>query len=350
MCSFPILDTEHHLEQVAVGVYPITSLYVAHSCRPNAALLYKQNIQSIITLEDILPGEPVTITYIDLIQTKDQRTKELKDKFGNDYVCHCVRCEGDLSIVDQALDKGESLGVSPEDGFKLMSEHLKTWSILDMVRQAETKSKDSWSPIQILEPPQFAHFVGRIAAPDIYYASIDSRKHSTLGNNAHKIFAKEDRAHLAQRIPPAMAALLNVPQIPAFTLSYIRAAETLLTQKMSEGKWVETSRCALYLFVVYRLIYPPIHPKVAYHTLILARSGWNALVEMELIGVDRKLERIYANGTRTWMELAKSVVDITFGRESSLWREVIELQWVADREQKVRSATSSSANTTTATV
>lgn len=335
VCSFPILDTEHHLEQVAVGVYPITSLYVSHSCRPNAALVYKQDVQSIITLEDILPGEPVTITYIDLIATKAQRTKELKDKFGKDFECRCMRCAGDLRIVDQALDKGESLGLTPEEGMKLMSEHLKSWSVLDMVRHAEKRLKDSWSPIQVLDPPQFAHFVSRIAAPDIYYASIDGRKHQ-LSQSVYKVYAKEDRAHLLQRIPSAMEALLNVPQIPSFSLSVIRAAEVLLAQRMSEGKWVETSRCALYLFVVYRLIYPPLHPKLAYHTLILARSGWNALVEMELIGVERKLERIYANGTRAWLELARSVVDITFGRESTLWRDVVELQWVADREQKVK--------------
>lgn len=338
VCSFPILDPEHHLEQVAVGVYPITSLYVGHSCRPNAALVYKQGTQSIITLDDILPGEPITIAYVDLINTKEGRSATLKQRFGDDYVCHCSRCEGELSIVDTALEKAESLGLTAEDGHKLMSEHIKTWSVLDMVRHAEQREKDSWSPIQVLEPPQFAHFVSRIAAPDIYYASIDDKKKPLLGSR-HKIAVKEDRAQLLQRIPIVMTALLNVPQVPSFTLSAIRAAEALLTQRIQEECWVEASRCALYLFVVYRLIYPPLHPKVAYHTLILARSGWNSLVEMELIGVEKKLERIYANGTRTWIELARNAVDITFGRETSLWRDVVELQWVYEREQKVRGST-----------
>ncbi|KAG2196376.1 hypothetical protein INT47_012880 [Mucor saturninus] len=336
-CSFPIFDHEHNLNQVAVGVYPITSLYVGHSCRPNAAVLYKQDTQAIITLEDILPGEPITIAYVDLISTKGQRAEELKKRFGDDYKCHCIRCEGDLAVVDMALEKGESLQLTPEDGLKLVNEQIESWSVLEMIRNGEVRDKDSWSPIQVLEPPQFTHFVSRIAAPAIYYASIDDKKYPSSAS-MYKSYVKEDRAQLLLRLPAAMTAVLNVPQVPAFTLSAIRAAENVLLQKISEANWVETSRCALYLFVVYRLIYPPYHPKLAYHTLILARSGWNALVEMELIGVDRKLERIYANGTRTWIELAKDVIDTTFGRDSNLWRDVVELQWVYDREQKVKAA------------
>jgi hypothetical protein len=336
LSSFPILDPEHHLEQMAVGVYPVTSLYVTHSCRPNAALLYKQSMQSIITLDDILPGEAITISYVDLISTKAQRTKALQERFGPDFVCHCIRCEGELASIDAALEKGESLGISYEEGLTLLSEHIKSWSVLDMVRVAELREKDSWSPIQVMDPPQFAHFVSRIAAPDMYYGTMDDRKNSQ--DKTYKVSLKEDRAYLLQRIPQVMMALLEVPQIPAFTISMIRAAEELLLQRILKGRWVETSRCALYLFVVYRLLYPPLHPKLAYHTLILARSGWNALVEMELIGVEKKLERIYANGTKTWIELARNAIEASFGRESNLWRDVIELQWVYERERNIRSS------------
>ncbi|KAG2230451.1 hypothetical protein BDF21DRAFT_431770 [Thamnidium elegans] len=337
VCSFPILDPDQQLEPVAVGVYPITSLFVGHSCRPNAAVIYKQGTQSIITLEDILPGESITIAYVDLISTKEQRWTELRKKFGQDYKCDCIRCQGDLALIDTALEKGESLGLTADDGRKLLSENLLSWSILDMLRDAEVREKDSWSPIQVLEPPQFTHFVSRIAFPTVYYASIDDKKHHN-SPSLYKAYVKEDRAHIIQRLPAAMTALLNVPQVPAFTIATIRAAESLLLEHIAEGNWVKTSRCALYLFVIYRVIYPPFHPKLSYHTLILARSGWNALVEMELIGMERKLERIYANGTRTWIELAKDAIDTTFGRESNFWRDIIELQWVYDREQKVKGA------------
>jgi len=137
------------MDQVAVGVYPITSLFVSHSCRPNAAVLYKQGTQSLLTLDDILPGEPITIAYVDVVSTKAQRTQALKEKFGQDYACHCTRCEGDLAIVDVALDKGESLGFTEQDGMELMSKHIRSWSVLDMVKHAEAKEKDNLGATRI---------------------------------------------------------------------------------------------------------------------------------------------------------------------------------------------------------
>ncbi|KAI9481303.1 MAG: hypothetical protein EXX96DRAFT_566181 [Benjaminiella poitrasii] len=335
LSSFPILDTENHLEQVAVGIYPITSLFVGHSCRPNAAVIYKKSTQYIITLEDVLPGEPITIAYVDLINTRARRTQALKDKFGPHFECQCQRCQGELACLDAALEKGEACGLNEQEALDLMSRCLKAWSILDMVKHAQAKEKDSWTPIQILEPPQFAHFVSRIAAPDIFYAFVDDKKRLPR-ESVCRVFSKEDRAYLRQRILVAMSALISVPQIPAFSLATIRAADSLLLKRITEGSWVEASRCASYLIIIYRLIYPPLHPKVSYHTLILARSSWNALVEMELIGVDKKIEKIYEIGSGSWIEIAINAIDATFGRETSLWRDVIELQWVYDRERKVR--------------
>ncbi|KAI8337860.1 hypothetical protein BD560DRAFT_339677 [Blakeslea trispora] len=335
-CSFPIEDTEHYLDQIALGVYPITALLVRHSCRPNAALIYKQDTQHIIALEDILPGEPVTISYVNLVSTKSQRATELKQRFGQDYQCHCIRCEGDLVSLDKALDKGELLALSEQGALAMVEEQIKQWSVLEMMRSAEQREKDSWSPLKVLKLPEFAHFVSRIGAPDIYYASIGSKK-NPLPDNIYKQFIKEDRINLTQRIPLAAMAILNVPKVPAFTVAAIQAAEKVLKHRIMGGRWVEASRCALYLYVAYRLLYPLLHPKLAYHTLVLARSGWNALVEMELVGVERKLERIYANGARTWIELAKFAVSTTFGSSSNLWRDVVELQWVYDRERKVKS-------------
>jgi hypothetical protein len=59
-------------------------------------------------------------------------------------------------------------------------------------------------------------------------------------------------------------------------------------------------------------------------------------VELELIGVNKKLERIYANGVTNWIEIGKDAIEATFGKGTSLWRDIIELQWVYNREQKVK--------------
>ncbi|KAI7902189.1 uncharacterized protein BX663DRAFT_436112 [Cokeromyces recurvatus] len=339
LSSFPILDTEHHLDQVAIGVYPATSLLTNHSCCPNAALLYKQSTQYIVTIEDILPGEPITIAYVDLINTRARRMQKLKERFGPHFECQCMRCQGELSCLDAALEKGEECGLTEVEAVELMSRSIKTWSVLDMIKHAQMREKDSWSSIQVLEPPQFAHFVSRIAAPDIFYAFVEDKK-LLPRESTYRVFSKEDRAYLRQCIKIVINTLLTVPHTPAFSLATIHAAESLLIDRIKRGSWVEASRCASYLIVVYRLIYPPLHPKVSYHTLILARSSWNALVEMELIGVNKKLENIYDVGTGNWIEIAKNAIDTTFGRDTTLWRDIIELQWVHDRERKVKKSTS----------
>jgi hypothetical protein len=329
--TFPILDPEHHLKQVAVGVFPLTSLYVQHSCRPNAAAVYKQGVQHLIALEDIAPGETITISYVDLALTKEQRWKELKARFGNDFHCDCIRCDGELSGIDEVLAKGETLGLSKQDGIGLMSNAIVTWNILEMAKKAEQRESDSWTPLQVLEPPEFTHFVIRLIAPDIYYPIMDYKK-----RYKYKLSLKENRVAVLKRLPDALSALLNVPQVPAFSRACISAAEDLLLERIAQNKWVEASRLALYLFVVYRIIYPPLHPRLSYHILILARSSWNALVELELIGVNKKLERIYANGVTNWIEIGKDAIEATFGKGTSLWRDIIELQWVYNREQKVK--------------
>jgi hypothetical protein len=334
MSWFLIVEAEHHFEQFAVGVYPITSLYIRHSCRPNSAAIYIKGVQHIIALEDISPGEPITISYVDLTATKQERLVELRKRFGPDYECDCIRCSGKLQTIDAVLEKGENeLGLTKKDCIELINQHIKSWSVLEMVKQAEKREKDDWSSIQLLAPPEFTHFVGRLATPDIFHPTTDQK--DTV---QYKVNVAKDRDALLDRIPDVMAMLLKVPKVPSFTTSCIKAAEEVLLERIAQNNWVEASRCSLYLFVAYRLLYPPLHPKLAHHTLVLARAGWNSMMQMELIGDDKKLERIYAIGTRSWLDLAKDIVEVVFGKESAFWRDVVELEWVYDREQKVKNS------------
>ncbi|KAI8978620.1 hypothetical protein BDB01DRAFT_799448 [Pilobolus umbonatus] len=325
MCRFPIYDSEQRLEQVAVGVYPITPLYISHSCRPNCALVYKQDVQYLMAIQDISPGEPLSITYVDLVSSKEQRTLDLQTQFGPDYMCHCIRCEGELSVLDEILDRPDTMTESEASQF--MDLTLQSWSVLEMAKVSEEEDK-ARSPRQVLDPPEFVRYVSRLAVPEIYFAATDSQKH------LHRPHHRDDRVKLVR----ALNRLNNVPHIPSLSLSTIHAAENILQEQIAHSQWVGASRCALYLYVVYRLFYPPMHPKLAYHSLILARSGWNALIEMELVGIGKKLERIYANGTRTWIELARESIYTVFGKDTNLWRDVIELEWVYNREQKVKGA------------
>ncbi|KAI8149881.1 hypothetical protein BJV82DRAFT_641771 [Fennellomyces sp. T-0311] len=324
--TFDILDHDQHLDPIARGIYPLTSLYVRHSCRPNAGVVYKRGAQLIVALDDIQPGEPITISYVDLVQSKSERMAELKQRFGNSFECHCSRCEGDYAGLDHLLD------ASPEErpGFDEaeLEKQCQTWNILNMVKAYQTIATP-----RVLDASNYTHYTSRILAPDIYKPLTD---HHRRHDNAYHLFAKEDKVLTARRVVPALVALSQVPSVPAFTLQTIRAARSLLRRLISENRWVEASRCALYLFVTYRLIYPPLHPTLSYHNLIVARASWNSLVQLELAGIGRKLERIYENGVRTWIAIARESVLHTFGQETNLWREIVELQWVFERDQKLK--------------
>lgn len=319
--AFDIVDHEHHLDRVAVGVYPLTARYVRHSCRPNCGVVYKRGAQVLVALEDLPPGTPLTISYTDLICTRAERHASLRARFGQDFVCTCARCAGEYADLDALLDRPGDPEVVARDR---LLEQCKTWSILDMTKRYAS-GLESRSPTRALDAPNFTHFVSRIIAPEIYRPT-DNRRHQR---------AKEEHFTLAERILPALHALSQVPNTPAFSAGHIRAAQNLLMHYMKNDRWVEASRAALYLFVVYRLIYSPLHPVLSYHSLILARASWNSLVQLELAGIGRKLEKVYLTGIRTWIDVAREEVATTFGQECSLWREIIELQWVFERDQKL---------------
>ncbi|KAI9494373.1 hypothetical protein BDB00DRAFT_818915 [Zychaea mexicana] len=300
--TFEIVDHDQYLDTIALGVYPITSLYVRHSCRPNTGAVYKRGVQLLVALDDIAAGEPITLSYVDLLESKAERMQQLTQRFGPDYACHCARCTGDYAILDQLLD------ASPESrpGYDEaeLERQCQTWNVLNMVKAYQTIATP-----RVLDASNYTHYTSRIMAPDIYAPVTTPRHHHHHHSNEDLHFlGKESKVMTARRVVPA-----QVPSVPAFTLQSLRAAR-------NESRWVEASRCALYLFVTYRLVYPTLHPTF----LIVARSAWNSL----LAGIGRKLERIYENG----VPVARESVYHTFGQETNLWREI----WVFERDQKLK--------------
>ncbi|KAI9260473.1 hypothetical protein BDA99DRAFT_572583 [Phascolomyces articulosus] len=357
--TFDIVDHDQYLDPIALGIYPLTSLYVRHSCRPNTGVVYKRGVQLLIALDDISPGESITISYVDLLQSKAERMQELRQRFGPDFECHCPRCEGDFAILDDLL--GASTEERPGYDEAELERQCQTWNVLNMVKAYQTIATP-----RVLDASNYTHYTSRIMAPDIYSPAISSNNSNHTRNHNHLLplhnhhrhhhhntnygngnddssnysgfhfHAKENKILTAKRVLPALGALSQVPSVPAFTLQSLRSARKLLRRMISENRWVEASRCALYLFVTYRLVYPTLHPTLSYHSLIVARACWNSLVQLELAGLGHKLERIYENGVRTWIAVARESVYYTFGQETNLWREIVELQWVFERDQKLK--------------
>jgi hypothetical protein len=344
IASFVITDTSLHLEPIGVGIYPITSQYVRHSCRPNAGLIYDQGNQIIVALEDIQPNTPVTISYVDLIATKEQRHKALTERFGFDFECDCARCQGKYQALDYLFARGESLPTEQLEHRLL--EQLKSWSVLEMIKEYAAKGFDvsRASPSEsALDAPHLAHVICKMIAPDLYMFALTNK---TLKKSKAAMYYNRlsplpqlnyGPAEDDTRILPVLEALvLREPQSSFLTIEGIKTAERVFIKLVTEGRWVEASRCSIYLFMVYRLIYPALYPKLVCHVLLLSRANWNSLVQLELAGIGKKLERIYEKGLQLWIKVAKTSISKVFGRESTLWREILEIQWLFDRDQKLK--------------
>ncbi|KAL0080309.1 hypothetical protein J3Q64DRAFT_1759447 [Phycomyces blakesleeanus] len=326
--AFVIQDPDQHLDPIALGLYPLTSLHIPHSCQPNAGVIYKGSQQVVIAVTDISADEPITLSYVDLVSTKQDRLEALQARFGPEYVCHCARCEA-TDGIDYLLER------CPPKDISHIPQEIKTWSVLDKVKlySAKKSAPGTITPGHELDVPDFTHYTSHCMSPDYYLATIQHRRHPL---NGFELETREERARFAARLEFTMQALSKIPELHCLNLATIRTIEGLMQQRMAESNWVEAMRCSLYLLVVYKLIFPVLHPTVTYHTLVLARASWNSLVQLELTGIGKRLERIYENGVRMWIYVARTSVAITFGQDTSLWREVVELEWVFERDQKLK--------------
>lgn len=89
--SYSMLNTD--LNGIGSGVYVAESMF-DHSCTPNAAPVFNGIDLEIRCIKPIEEGEPITVNYIDLKESKSTRQKMLKEQYYFD--CNCPRCEQDL--------------------------------------------------------------------------------------------------------------------------------------------------------------------------------------------------------------------------------------------------------------
>ncbi|OQR95388.1 histone-lysine N-methyltransferase ASHR1-like isoform 2 [Thraustotheca clavata] len=79
------------LVPVGIGFYPRATLF-NHSCLPNCIATFDGRNIEVRTLCHIELGQELTISYIELIQTRATRQKELASSYF--FNCTCLRCQG----------------------------------------------------------------------------------------------------------------------------------------------------------------------------------------------------------------------------------------------------------------
>ncbi|XP_023488370.1 histone-lysine N-methyltransferase SMYD3 isoform X2 [Equus przewalskii] len=86
--SFTICNAE--MQEVGVGLYPSMSL-LNHSCDPNCSIVFNGPHLLLRAVRDIEAGEELTICYLDMLMTSEERRKQLRDQYC--FECDCFRCQ-----------------------------------------------------------------------------------------------------------------------------------------------------------------------------------------------------------------------------------------------------------------
>mmetsp|Transcript_22212 Transcript_22212/g.28753 ORF Transcript_22212/g.28753 Transcript_22212/m.28753 type:complete len:691 (+) Transcript_22212:21-2093(+) len=92
-----ISDSTGGNSSVGFGIFPKVA-YLNHSCKPNAIYTFREGVMAVRALAPIAAGEEITLHYIDLLQARADRQRELQ--VTRYFTCTCERCE---TPVDQDL-------------------------------------------------------------------------------------------------------------------------------------------------------------------------------------------------------------------------------------------------------
>ncbi|TKA52304.1 hypothetical protein B0A53_04772, partial [Rhodotorula sp. CCFEE 5036] len=128
------------LSNIGVSISPLTAL-INHSCVPNAVVVFPSFPKSaapssapspspsknmaVVALRDLERGEEVVTSYVDLSLPREERQKELQERYK--FVCHCEGCSDSAGVDPReamlcpaaAKSSCEGLIAIPASGSKL---------------------------------------------------------------------------------------------------------------------------------------------------------------------------------------------------------------------------------------
>ncbi|GAA5815222.1 hypothetical protein MFLAVUS_008728 [Mucor flavus] len=344
---------------IGEGTYPIAALF-NHSCRPNAVVMFEGAYASIHAIEDIEPGREVTISYVDSAHSRTYRQKALLDKYFFD--CQCVRCNDTsdgknyFSLIDKLLgqeendwDRAQELLQNQGKSERILQE-VEEWDLLEMCKQYDRKSDGCPDPTKPLNIANYTHYFIQFFAPYLLtWNRPELHRNQTMTSTSTLNDFDDPLPSLAKPavqstydaiMRTAIDKMLSYPTDPSniipYRLTTLSTCTRLFYDEMANGNWMNSVKLGMYVLIQYCLIYPPYHPMLAQHFLMLAKACWNSIIQSELLQNERQLEKVYQRGVRRWIMSSKETIIVAFGTSSSLWRETLELEWIFLREQKLK--------------
>ncbi|XP_048968388.1 histone-lysine N-methyltransferase SMYD3 isoform X2 [Canis lupus baileyi] len=130
--AFTICNAE--MQEVGVGLYPSMSL-LNHSCDPNCSIVFNGPHLLLRAVRDIEAGEELTICYLDMLMTSEERRKQLKDQYC--FECDCVRCETQDKDADM-LTGDEQVWRQVQESLKKIEELKAHWKWEQVLAMCQT--------------------------------------------------------------------------------------------------------------------------------------------------------------------------------------------------------------------
>ncbi|ORZ25859.1 hypothetical protein BCR42DRAFT_479892 [Absidia repens] len=257
-------------------------------------------------------------------------------------------------------------------------QQVNDWDLLEMSRYYDRRHDGVPDPAQPLTLATYTHYVIQFFAPYLWYTcnpdlsigkkqatsslSLSSSSNSTVYSSpsctprrlpsppSHALSYFDDPLPQAARpkVPLTYEGILNnmMTAIQRYPINddevvphrrtTLMASTQLLYDEMDQGHWRNAVKLGMYILIQYCWIYPPYHPILAQHLLLLAKCSWNSILQSELMGNGKALEHAYERGVRRWIMLSKETMTPVFGKKGEQWRELVELEWIFLREHRLK--------------
>ncbi|XP_065066385.1 histone-lysine N-methyltransferase SMYD3-like [Rhopilema esculentum] len=265
---FNILNSD--MNSIGVGIYDLASL-INHDCTPNCVAVFEGAKVLIRSIKTISKNDEVTISYIESLETRDNRIKELKERYF--FQCTCYTCSKESEFDGLIIGK--------------------------------CQNKQCCSTVFINKCDAVCHKCGFSGFVGDYY-NILKQQHESLYSKLAIYDAsetEEDFDVLHQKVKTATIF------IPNESIDMIKCLEAVFDRHIKVQNWelaIESGRLLLH---GYQSCYPMYHPVTGIHLFKLGK------IEILTDNLQCGLEHL---------ERSSKILMVTHGKEHSLTTTLLE--------------------------
>lgn len=277
ICINTISICDKELRQIGAGLYLGPSL-LDHSCRPNAVVIFDGKVLNLKCIEPIYDGQKITISYIELLNTKARRCEELENCYYFQCTCSlCVDNEKDAMMKSSLCSDKKCSGTrgQTDDGSFLPCNVCGQSDIGDIY--AQRKSNASTKSHEILQ--------------------------KLVALKSEKKF--EELLRLCEECMDDVQGILH-----HFNVHLIRLLEMAFDSCIELGQFAKAVSYGTRLLEPYRFFLPKFHPDLGIHLMKIGK------IHLYLEQTTDALQSL---------QQAESIIRVTHGPSHALYTDLQEL-------------------------